>query len=338
MAARAPRTAPQPRIEVLASLHVLRWTQPQWWPLWRRCPDATPFQSPAWLLCWARHYAPDRSGAVAVTAGDELLALLPYFTWRETLWLAGTGPSDYGDALVAPGAAGSADGMLDELAALARRNRCRCIDLRQLRGGSVLLGAATPAGWRSRTLAGETCTSLALGGADGLAAASGRWRRNIAQAWRRLGRAGTCAVERVTAAAATTGADTLLALHQRRWNARGEPGLFADGLLRAFVRDVVPALAQAGLLRLYRLDVDGAPVAATFMMRAHHADYFYGTGFDPAWSRFSPGLLSLAAALGGAAAEGDRCARLLRGRESYKYHLGAGDESTWRRVLRRAER
>ena len=23
---------------------------PQWWALWDRCPSATPFQSPAWLL------------------------------------------------------------------------------------------------------------------------------------------------------------------------------------------------------------------------------------------------------------------------------------------------
>lgn len=86
-----------PRIELLPDLAALRAHQAQWFSLWRNTPDATPFQSPAWLLCWAKHYAPDRTGAIAVLDGGELLALLPYFTWNDTVWLAGTGTSDYGD-------------------------------------------------------------------------------------------------------------------------------------------------------------------------------------------------------------------------------------------------
>lgn len=80
---RTGRRAPRPRdrgLELLPDLEALRAQRSQWLSLWRNLRDPTPFQSPAWLLCWAKHYAPDRTGAVAARDGDRLLALLPYFT------------------------------------------------------------------------------------------------------------------------------------------------------------------------------------------------------------------------------------------------------------------
>lgn len=333
----APRTLQMTdvRTEVLPDFAALHEHRAQWWALWRRVPDATPFQSPAWLLCWARHYAPDRSGAVAVADGDTLLALLPYFFWDDALWLAGTGPSDYGDALVAPGAACMADALLATLAGIALRRGCARIDLRQLRPASTLLAAAAPPGWRSETAPGATCMSLRLRGDDGLGAMSGRWRRNIAYAWRKLECAGACTLERVPPDRTQGGMDALLQMHERRWNARGSPGSFADELPRAFVHSVIPALGDAGLLRMYALVCDGCPLAGTFAMHAPGTTHLYTTGFDPGWSRYSPGLLSIIATIRGAAAEGDHTMHLLRGRERYKYHLGAVECMTWRRVLRR---
>lgn len=107
-------------------------------------------------------------------------------------------------------------------------------------------------------------------------------------------------------------------------------------LPRDFMRDLIPSLGEADLLRLHALRCDGHLLAATFAMHAPGATYVYATGFDPEWSHHSPGLLSLAAAISGAAAEGDRTVHLLRGRERYQYHLGATECATWRRVLERS--
>lgn len=337
---RTPRTRHHAgvRIEVMPDLDVLIARKPQWWTLWRGIADATPFQSPAWLLCWARHYAPDRTGAIAAWRGDRLLALLPYFSWDGAVWLAGTGPGDYGDALIAPGAAHVAPALLQALAGVAGQRHCERIDLRQLRPDSALLAAATPAGWRSATSNDEPCTSVQLHGRDGLDAISPRWLRNIMLAQRKLEKAGTCTLAPVPAAQAKAGARLLLWLHEKRWRARGETGLFAgDGLLRSFVRAVIPDLQRSGLLRLQRLMCDRWPLAETFAMHAPGGTYFYLTGFDPAWSRFSPGLLTIAASMRAAAAEGDRAAHFLRGDERYKYHLGATACAMWRRVLRKAQ-
>jgi CelD/BcsL family acetyltransferase involved in cellulose biosynthesis len=70
-------------------------------------------------------------------------------------------------------------------------------------------------------------------------------------------------------------------------------------------------------------------------VQGHEAAYFYLSGFDPAWSRISPGMVTIAAAMTTAAGEGAREFHFLRGREPYKYRLGAADRSTVRRMLTR---
>jgi CelD/BcsL family acetyltransferase involved in cellulose biosynthesis len=143
-------------------------------------------------------------------------------------------------------------------------------------------------------------------------------------------------LQRVPSDESSHAADVLLCLHERRWSARGEAhGVFVDTLLRDFVHDVIPRLGRAGLLRMHTLKLDHRPLAATFAMHAPGATCVYLTGFDPAASRYSPGLLSMVAAISAAAAEGDHAVHLLRGRERYKSHLGATECATWRRLLRR---
>jgi CelD/BcsL family acetyltransferase involved in cellulose biosynthesis len=58
-------------------------------------------------------------------------------------------------------------------------------------------------------------------------------------------------------------------------------------------------------------------------------------GFDTQWARFSPGLLTIAAAMRQAASEGAHEFHFLRGGETYKYHLGGRDRPMYRRLLRR---
>src|SRR3569832_2198457 len=85
------RTAPWIECIDFARLCALRG---EWQRLLDADPNATPFQSPAWLIAWTRHYAPDRTAAIVVHSGDRVVALVPFFTWQKILLLAGTGPSD----------------------------------------------------------------------------------------------------------------------------------------------------------------------------------------------------------------------------------------------------
>lgn len=318
-------------VELVDSCARLEALAAEWWTLWRCDPRATPFQSPAWLLPWMHHYAPDRSGAIALRRAGELVALLPYFHWRGALLLAGTGPSDYGDLLCTD--AVHAAPLLDALAAAADALGCATIDLQQLRPGSPLLGAAAPHGWLDVRGDGIACPTAPLHPAGVLGSLSARRRRNLRRARRLLHDAGIEAGGLV-AAELDGAADVLVRLHRLRWAGRGEDGV-VDARLQRFLHEAIPALDAAGLLRFQRLRHGQAFVAATFAMRGADGVHCYLSGFDPAWERTSPGLVAIAAAMDAAAREGAGQFHFLRGREPYKYDLGAQERPIFRRRLTR---
>ena len=75
-------------------------------------------------------------------------------------------------------------------------------------------------------------------------------------------------------------------------------------------------------------------LAMVFAMGTPRAHSFYMSGFDPRWSRSSTGLITIFAAMRQAAREHAQQFDFLRGNEAYKYHLGATDQPTFRRILR----
>jgi CelD/BcsL family acetyltransferase involved in cellulose biosynthesis len=291
-------------------------------------------------LPWARHFAPDRLRAVLVRerGQDTLAALLPFFTWRNRVLLAGTGPTDYCDGLfVGNGAA--ADEALAVVAAYAEETGCECIDLQQLTPQSPLLEAITPAGWASEISPGTACPVAPLGAhQDALAAISPKWRKNVAKARRKLAE-----VARVTVDCAGTelfggAAEEVIRLHAARWQERNERGVLAEPLMRAFLAAAVPELGAAGLLRLHTLRADSNLIAVLLGLHRGRVTCFYIGGFDPRWSPYSPGTITLESAMLEAAREGAVEFHFLRGGEGYKYHFGARDRPTFNRVLVPARR
>jgi len=130
--------------------------------------------------------------------------------------------------------------------------------------------------------------------------------------------------------------DELFLLHEKRWRSRGEDGVCADPAVQAFHRDAARALADCGMLRLYRLSI-GDRIAAVYYGFTHRVhSYAYLGGFDPELTRLSPGAQILQYALAEAIAEGAREFQFLRGGESYKYAWGAVDRWNRARTLRRA--
>lgn len=314
----------------MAAVEKLR---PQWDELYARCERATPFQSSAWLLPWARHFAPDRLGAVAVRAGRRIAldGFLPFFTWRNRVLLAGSGPTDYCDGLFAGGL--GADEALARLAAYAEEVGCECIDLQQLTSRSPLLTAMTPEHWTSEISAGAACPVAPLDGQSALEAISPKWRKNLVKAERKLRQAGAVTLDCASTELFGGAADEVIRLHGARWQQRNESGVLADPLMRAFLAGVLPELSAAGLLRLHTLRVDARLIAVLLGIHRGHMACFYIGGFDPRWSPYSPGTITLGSAMLRAAREGAVEFHFLRGGEGYKYHFGARDRPTFNRVL-----
>src|SRR5918997_6592847 len=90
--------------------------EPEWWDLWRRAPSATPFQSPAWLIPWWRHFHPGELRTVAARRDGRLVGLAPFYLedgpYGRRLLPVGISLSDYHDVLLDPACAHEAGAAL----------------------------------------------------------------------------------------------------------------------------------------------------------------------------------------------------------------------------------
>ncbi|MBV9734537.1 MAG: GNAT family N-acetyltransferase [Acidisphaera sp.] len=326
-------------VELIDADAALRALAPEWEALWRRAPDATPFQSPAWLLAWWRRFGTGAPRVSTLRAGDgRLLGLLALYLLDERderkLLPIGAGVSDYLDALLDADASPDTAGWLLEAALRrARADGVSICDLTDLPPGSPLRDAPPSAGWRGACVPTDPCPVLRLS-ATGLAASvpAGK-RRDLRQARHRAMRIGGWASEIATAETAQELLRALARLHAARWDGGG----VLDERVMAFHRDAAPALLACGALRLQALRF-GCDIAAVYYALLAGSDrvLFYLSGFDAAYARASPGTLLLGEMIEAAIAEGRRELHFLRGAEAYKYAWGGVDRFNATRRLRPA--
>ncbi len=281
----------------------------EWAALWDRSSQATPFQSPHWLLPWWRQFGTGMPRVAVERRGSGIEAILPLYvlpTERKALPI-GAGTTDYLDAIGDPAR------LLPTLLARLREDPVDQVDLIEVPPWSRLLD--TPHVWRQSS----PCPVLTL---PELPAGI---RRKLRMSRHRAERAGGWMVETVISDTLAAGLDTLVRLHQGRWMAQGDAGVLADAAVLAFWRDAAPGLLAAGLLRLQVLRVGGVAAAAIMALLAPGRIFFYLSGYDTAQRFVSPGTLLLGAMLEQAVAEGRTEAHFLRGQESYKYAWGGVD-------------
>ncbi|HEY6771847.1 MAG TPA: GNAT family N-acetyltransferase [Solirubrobacterales bacterium] len=110
----------------------------------------------------------------------------------------------------------------------------------------------------------------------------------------------------------------LFRLHDARWAERSDSSALADPAIREFHHEFASAAFERGWLRLFVMEVDGAPIAALYGWSIGGRWSYYQAGFDPAWSRQSPGFLLLAETIRAAIEEGATEYDMLRGDEAFK--------------------
>ena len=313
---------------------------PQWWDLWRRDPIALPFQSPAWLLAWRRHFALGPLFTLAAWQNDRLVALAPGYIelgaiGRRILPL-GISLSDHLDILADP--VGAEPGLAAlAAAALTHREAWEVWELEELPPGANALSLPLPSGCADSIAPQSTCPVLQLApGGPGIAHGSPTKRRHLVLARNRAARRGAVAIERADQASAGEALEHLFRLHNKRWQSRGVESALASAEVQAFQREATPLLLAAGLLRLYVLRIAGEVAAAHYGLTHGATSSVYLTGFDPAFAFESPGLMLMAHAIDEAAAEGMREFDFLRGPEAYKYRWGAVDRWNMKRSIRRS--
>ncbi|HZQ61093.1 MAG TPA: GNAT family N-acetyltransferase [Casimicrobiaceae bacterium] len=328
------------RLVPVQDLRALEALATPWARLHRRCADATPFQSPQWLIPWWRHVGEGALYTFAAYAGDELAAVLPLYIWERAQPRArfvlplGAGTSDYLDVVCEPGSRGA---VAEALRRQLERDRARFdgCEFAQLRPTSVLLEMALPDRWRDECNQAEPCPVLDLrAGRSVEECVPARMVQNLRYYRRRAERRSPLHFRHAQADSASAMFERLASLHGARWSTRNAPGVLASDAVRRAHRETIPALARAGMLRMYEL-VMGERVAAALYGLADAREggsfHYYIGGYEPALADVSPGTLLIAHAIEQALVEGAGTFDFLRGREPYKYLWGARDRPTWTR-------
>jgi CelD/BcsL family acetyltransferase involved in cellulose biosynthesis len=316
--------------QILRTVDELSSIAPDWGELYRRCPDATPFQHPDWLLSWIEVFSPELR-MIAFREHDRLIGLAPSLIYTRNsdrvLAFAGGGVSDYLNLLVEPSKESELFQQICQVS--ARENGWNILELTDVPGNSSLRRIPE---LQAYTVEHDCCSVILLPASqDELRSLfSDRQRANLRNARSRLQRAGGGEMQVATAENLPEFLHDLFAIHSNRWAAEGQPGVLADEQVRGFHLISAPRLLASGLLRLYRLRVEGRTAAVIYSLFDHGTVYCYLQGFDHKFSFLSPGTLLMYFVMEDAVRSGMRRFDFLRGREAYKQHWRPQIEPTFR--------
>jgi CelD/BcsL family acetyltransferase involved in cellulose biosynthesis len=295
-----------------------------WDRLVRSMPRPSPFLLHGWLREWWRHFGEHGTLALQVAHRDgRLVGALPVCVTprrglRVLTFLCGR-HSALADLLVAPGE----DEAAAAIAHQAERTECDFADLFGLPDGSRLVQALGDS--QLRVIERVESPVLEIDGDwDDVyrSKMSAKKRSEDRRRARNLARVGTVDVsvasthEELEAALADA-----LELHLVRWRGRPDGSELATPQGREFVRAALLSLADHDVPRIVTLKVDGRPIAFKLYFALEGRMYFYRSGFDPAFARFSPGVLTTLAAIEVGAREGAKRVEFLGGAERYKLEL-----------------
>jgi CelD/BcsL family acetyltransferase involved in cellulose biosynthesis len=323
------------RLEIVDDPEALCRLAVEWWALWDRVGEATPFQTPAWLLPWWRAFAPGRLLTLAIRRDGELIALAPFYVDEHARALpVGVALSDYFDVLIDPAHFCCAAEQLRRAwrgGFAGAPKQWEMIELfPDAKVFALQIGAVAPAG---------VCPVLEipLGAQGACACVPASKRRKLAMARHRAERAGGVTIERASGADLSSSLDALVRLQDLRWRQCGG-GVLGDERVRRFHALALPELDRAGLLDLLLCRMRGEIIAVYYGLRDARRSYAYLGGYDPDAAFISPCVLLIGRAIDDAARRGAREFHFLRGGEAYKYEWGARDRINGRIVIRTSDR
>lgn len=307
----------------------------QWNALLKHSVSDCLFLTWEWLFTWWKHFSDNcQLHIITLREGETLIAIAPFTIrsrrWKrllpfQTLEFLGTGAvgSDYLDILIRQGYEDRVHTTLAEY--LAEDKHMLSLPSVEKNASQACEFARRIAlrGWSATQIATDVCPYIDLSDHSWesyLSSLSSAHRRNINRRKKNLHKSWDIKFELVKSEQQRPEALRLLmTLHGKRWHTRGLPGVFFDPTVVAFHEEISQRMLALGGLRLYILRMNGEPVAAIYGFQYNHEFYYYQSGFNPDYQRYSVGLVAMAYAIQNAIGEQVKLFDFLRGDESYKF-------------------
>lgn len=314
-----------------------------------------------WASVWWRHFghkgelwllqARDAHGLLVGIAPLMLTnySRLPGMSWRQIQFISTDLHTDHLDFIIKRGLSAQIVPMfLDVLR--AHQNRWDVLYLENIVETSPTLSAlrATDISWQTEAEHHAPFATLDLDWETYFAERVGyRKRKNQRRAMRKLEQdfANRWTFDYVTQPAEIDSAfNTLVKLHQTRWDETIHPGAFGDGAKLAFFQDMARTFVHTDMLRLFRLCIDGQTAATFLAFQYGNRIFDYASGINRDFMAWNTGHVLNQLTLQYGIANGIQEYDFLLGDEEYKYEWGAVDRrditlawyATWRGRSQRA--
>ena len=315
--------------EVVTSEESFKDLAGSWNDLVRAMPRPSPFLLHGWLLEWWRHFGHGCELAVHLAFRDRrLVAALPLLVRSRRGLRVGEFLGSYESALAdLLLAAGEDPSIGSDLAERVRASRVDLLDLFGLPAQSRLATALGSALRLIERVEAPTLDTTRGWEAVYRARTNTRSRSLHRRRERQLAELGQIDVSLARTPAELEGAlEDAFRLHALRWRGRPDHSTFGNRVGTAFHRAALAALAHDDVARIVTLKLAGRAIAFHYYFVLCRRMYVHRLAFDPALSRYSPGLICTLAALEAACSEGVERVEFLGGGERYKLELADRQE------------
>ncbi|HEV8712621.1 MAG TPA: GNAT family N-acetyltransferase [Candidatus Binatia bacterium] len=324
------------RIETIENVVDFEKLREEWDAVLKASASGCLFLTWDWLHTWWKHLSDGRQLFIITARCDgELVAIAPLALRPRrlsrllpvrSLGFLGTGSvgSNYLDVIIRHGKEQEA---LQAMTNYLVRGKLM-LELAELRGNSsfaaMLAAQLRRRGWRIREAQSNVSPFIKLSEHSWqsyLATLGAEHRYNFQRRLRNLTKEFDVRFERVlTEEQQREALASLVTLHNLRWRDRGGSSALHTPSLQAFHEEMSRLALERGWLRLFILRLDGQPAAALYGFRYRRTFYFYQSGFDPNYSKYSVGLVTMGLAIKSALEEGAEEYDFLGGDERYKFH------------------
>lgn len=291
------------------------------------------FVLPDWMEVWWQVFGSGAEKMVrTLRDGEQVVGIAPLMVRDGRAMLIGdTDVCDYLDFIIGPG--------LEErffflLLEDLKKNGIRYLDLKDLRPDSAVLlhlaGVAESQGYSVKISQESVSIEIDLPAEwEGyLTLLSGKQRHEVRRKLRRLSEQGVVEYCFISHPEEISGAMDIF--FRMFVESRQDKATFLTEQMKSFFISLACAMAETGLLKLGLLKMDGIPLSAIMCFDYNGTIYLYNSGYDPAYTPLSAGLICKILAIKAGIEQGKRKFDLLKGSELYKYHLGGKEVPLYR--------